>query len=877
MTVGLEIATKELFIMGHANGNRINSIFYVQLAVFRAFFAFFFRRVGVSVILVIIVCGLANFMAGVGPVQAGTELEPPFIQSPEFKKYLDDQKKLTAEIESLTAEETRLEKAKSELRLDLFGADFIKWFGDFFLPNSWYGPLFQYYNWPITILWVVTILSLLLIIIYLQYLKHYNPLKWFLLFQSKLTWRFIVESIRGSHRISLLIICLLMLFPSVAWAETSTLTDIGYYLYGVEFQKNYITTKYAKNRENLTYSSYNGLSLFPTFTRGSYEHKYNYLAHRIFLEQKDITYGDFKSLFENCSSPNCLLSVYNLMFTLPDNEIKKFYQDRLRTITLLSSKSLKTKIIELEIINNCAETKNKLSVIAADMIDVLTMLVAGAQETADIFNLADLISYYQPDQAVTLFKKIAWRWPDFMKNEIILSKFEKVYRKLSRANPDLYNFADLSTQTQGYSDTVKAMACLLFQNLNEPLVSATIKLVRLESVTWHTFKNRVEFAQMIKQYRPVDIDQLFRMLVEFQVKIAGFNLPDLSALFTALGLDRTVWLDALVTKDQELFDDQADKSSLIDRDFISVLTASDMSKYLFYFKKRLTKAAMILPVLFEKEFQTFLEFLDFVYANNPTLLTNMTFPNKWRISQEAAKFISAHDLGKFKNIRYEMYLVAKETTTAVPDTLKIQYLLKPVFDSIYTGFIINDGNLNDQSFLYAVLTSNLIRNIGNNLLKNDLEMLDHLITLRLKKEMTTNMVGLTSKVNSLKESNSSLVDRIKTLKNEIFSAKTRFYTPFFLLCLLLTIVSLYIVSAFFYSLKFAFISISSYSDQKILLFISVFMETFAKFMMAVIIYTPLALTVILAVQLFGFWTNKNREFPNIRRSYDRYTGLTLKM
>src|SRR6266446_7686694 len=147
-------------------------------------------------------------------IHAAEEIGHPFFQSEDFKKRMAEQIRDGAEIESLQRElSSLLEESNS---YGVFGAPLPVWLLGSVGINQFI---------------MLSLISLLLIVLYVLYLKRYNPAKWYLMFKSKHNLRLLFKSMKEFNKIAPLLFLASLMGPSICSAgSTSLFEDVKLFL-----------------------------------------------------------------------------------------------------------------------------------------------------------------------------------------------------------------------------------------------------------------------------------------------------------------------------------------------------------------------------------------------------------------------------------------------------------------------------------------------------------------------------------------------------------------------------------------------------------------------------------------------------------------------
>lgn len=807
-----------------------------------------------SVVLFSLTFFFIIFIALITPnvaIHAAEEIGHPFFQSEDFKRLAAEQTRGEAEIESLQREQRSLMEERNSY--SFFGAAILNVLLSFFSINQ---------------IIVLSLLSIPLIVLYLLYLKRFNQAKWYLMFKTKNNLNLLFKSMKQFNKIIPLLCFATVLCPGICYSgSTSLFEDVKLFLSGDEIKRNYVLTKYPKRVNTLNYSRVKDIFVYKSFEDGSFEQNYDFLVHKYAIGV-GVDPSDLLKLIEKCRTLENLTTTYGFIVSLDDDLLRKVASRRLEELAKLRT-STEFKLKEAEIIIDKAKEKNKVVVVKDDILLLLNKIMPNVSnsDVGNIITLSALMLEFDPSKSLELYTKVRYSFEDIFKTDQNKEKFRKVFASISQTNDinNLYDLNELRTRVENYPDRVKVLLGAFFDGLNEQVAGTVVRTIQLDKVTFSNPPELEQLATLIKRYRPSDSKALYERLVADYCKTGNVSIPYFAGVASALGYDRDQTVDDIIRKDLDMYANQDERSVIINKEFLSFLSDSQLERYMDYLKKRPQHARLILGILSNRKYDLFLDYLDYMYLTYPARIADSKFENKLVRFDRWTNFISRSTLASFSELPFYYFLADREATKPTPDFRKISELTEKRLEQLFQMVIKNDKKLDESDWVHALILYHLFKKASDPGIKEMTGPLEEIIRLQLVDKLNQQRESQNGMSQRLKSSIASLNSELSVMR----AAKYQLYFAVFLAFL----IAAYILVAFIYSIKYSINAVLSYTGTRIALFCLVFAETMAKFLLPVLHFTVLSIFVIMAVQLYAFLRSKDGAYPNTERALTFYQEI----
>ena len=783
---------------------------------------------------------------------ATPDIDHSYFQSEEYKKSSEDIRRKEAELRELSAKLTDLQNDRKQFTWDSM---------TLFLQSLDFLPFFS-----LNTLIIIPLLSLIFIAIYFFYLKIYNPAKWFIFFESSKNLQFLLKKIRWYNSL-ILLFCLAVLFsPSIGLAGTDTLTDAKYFFFGNEMEREYITVKYPKSGRTLPNATVNGIKIYQKFEDGSFEQQYDLIVYEFALGMPPKA-PDVLRLIERVRSVENLQATYAFVFRLDTATMKEVVQKRLAALPKLRSDA---KYVEIEIIIAKSKDTNYQSLLAEDIAVAVNQMIPDSPGTGGSLRIASLLVDVDPAKASEVFDRVKYRFKEIIGNKDNESWFKSVYDSLSKTRPGIYKQDDsfqLGDQPQG----LKILAAALFDNTDDRIAST---IVRELSIDRSTHLNQKEYEILIdlwKKYRKEEIPAFFDMLAATYIKHDMSNIAVFMSLASHLGYENDAAMDKLIKQDSDYHGLRSDQSTLITKEFMSLLNSEVLGKNFEYFKTRTAQAKIILDALFQKREDLFLDYLRCCYEKEPRLVADLEYGNKLAGFSKWKGLVSDHSIENFR-VPASYYLAVKEFSGQTPNAERAKGLIRQNADDRLRSIIMSENNLKDMDFLDELMLYYVYSASSDPQAVAMKSVLENSISLQTKARVAQIVSALDSKIARARGQVQSLSSELSTMKGQKLWIQVRVWIA----SVLIFIIGLYMLAALLLSVKYTINCVAAYSGTRVGLFATVFLETFAKFLVPVLYCTSRALAVVAAVQLYGFLKSRDGEYPNVQRSLTNYLEGQVK-
>lgn len=774
------------------------------------------------------------------------DIDHPYFTSDEYKKNAQEITQKQAELQKLTTELAAVQNERKQFSFSRI---------DFIFQGLSFLPFFS----PDYII-VILLLSVVLAAIYLLYMKKYNPAKWFILFKSKGNLRLLLKRIKDHNSLIVLLSLAVLLSPSIGLAGTDVLTDVKYYFFGNDVERGYVSVKYPKAGIGLPYSSLKDVRVYQKYENGSFEQQYDLLVHEFALGMPPKA-SDVTRLIEKVKTVENLGTVYGFVFHLNSATMKEVVQKRLPFLAKIRSD---LKYTEVEIILANAKETNCLGLVGEDIAASVNQMVPEASGIAGTLRVANLLADVDPAKANELFDRVKYRFKEIIGDEDSESRFKSVYQTLSKTR-SIYK-PDDTFQLDDQAEGLKVLVAALFDSTDDRIASSIIKSLRLERTTHLNAKEYEILIDLWRKYRKDEVPAFFDLFVATFVKHGMSNISIFMNLASRLGYEHDAAADALIKQDSDYYGLRADQSTLITKEFLSFLSPEVLERNFEYLKTRTPQAKIILDTLFQKREDLFYNYLRYCYEKDPHILEDLSYENKLVGFSKWKFLVRSKSLENFR-VPGSYYLAAKELSDSPPNSEKAGALLQQSADERLKSLITSENNLDDAGFLDELMLYHLYSKSGDPQGVERKSLLESSIALQTRGRMLQLNSALDSQIKTVRAEVQAVNSELSGMKGEKLSIQIRIWIA----TILVVIIGIYILGAFLLSVKYAMNAVASYSGTRVGLFVAVFAETFAKFLVAVPYFTLEAVSVVVLVQLFGFLRSRDGEYPNAKRSLAGYS------
>jgi len=773
------------------------------------------------------------------------DIDHPYFHTEEYKKIVEQFNLKKAELQNLHTELKTIQEQRKQFSWEDSGIiEFVS-----FLPFSSYIIL-------------LLSLSLFLAAIYLYYIKVYNPAKWFILFKTRNNLGILLKRIKEHNKLILVLCAATLILPSVSLAETSIVTDAKYFLFGNEVERGYVFVKYPVKGRKLPYDRVKDISIYPVFDENTFEHHYNYLVHEFAIGFPPKT-TDLVRLIEKVRSVEALHTTYDFIFKLGEaGTIREVVQKRLSALPRLR---MDTRFIEIDAILTKAKETNLLNLVGEDLAAALNLMIPEVSGTSSNLQMAYLLVDVDPNKANELFDRIKYKFQDIISEPANESRFRAAYLALSKIRPEIYRQGDsLGLDDQNDPTTMVAVA-LFFDKFDERLSSSIIKNFHLDRTTKIKQEPYEHLAGLWKKYRKEEVPAFFDLFTSQFIRYSRGNLNTYLNIASRLGYSKDDAVDFLIKHDAEYHGLKSESSTLITKEFMNLISADGLSKHLNYLKTRNTQAPLILNSLLEKRYDLFPDYLMYSYEKDPRMVSKLTFQNKLAGFTKWDGLVGNQFISDYR-VPATYYLSEKELSAPTPKLSQVIGLLQENVDERMVEMILMDNRLGNPSLLDELMLFHLYSKMTGPPSADVRTVLEASTGSQTKARMDQQMSSIDSELQKVRGQVQSARSELDNFKSRKRSAQIRITAIWILV--ILTV--LYIISAFFLSIRYSINAVSAYSGTRIGLFTVVFAETFAKFLVPILYFTVVALVVIIGVQLYGFLRSRDEEFPNVQRSLANY-------
>lgn len=777
------------------------------------------------------------------------EIDHPFFQSEEYKRYTQDQNTQRSEIE-------RLQDERQKLILKRNSYD---------KPQFFVYSLFAVFSSYLGIWGLIMSLALSigLAFLYLYYLKHYNQAKWFVLFKTKGNLSLFLKRSKQLNKVVILLCLGLSFLPGQVFAETTLVQEIGYYLFGNEIEKSYVLIKYAKKTEVLPYDNIQDVELYRKFEAGSFEQNYNFIVHQHFMGLKSES-EDIVQLIKRSRNETDLISVYKFIYRIEQGKLKAILDARLQELSRTKT-PLDVRLIEIRAIVAGIQHTDKYPPFKDDILSLMKRWIVESTDLGQDMILCEAMLDIDWDQGLEMWNKIRYRFDDVLRVESYKDGYVSLaYRIKAKSPQELYKASEFASRIEEYSDDFKFAVCRLLDPVHHESAKIALSTVRLEKLVSLPVPDMIALAELARRYRPNDTIILFDTLIDKFVESSTGSIDSLAPVMDKLGYSRDQVGTAMILKDIEIHGAKGEKSFLINPPFLNYIGDQTFVKHFEFFQQRPQHGRIIVEALFERNNDLFLRYLDFFYNEHKDILKDVTFPNKLFSFAKWTDFVSDQAIQSAATIPYQFYLADKEVLSPQPRINRVKELLQGSLDEIFMNLINNKRQMDDNQILKALMVYELCGRAGDEESTAAARALEEAV----RSNVTGKIAPILGKSKTVIQ---NLAEEVKSLQEQVDSmrrAAALVYTQTSLLIVLSLAYGAYILFSLFYSLKFATYVILSYTTCRIALFFMIFVETFAKFLLPIPFFTLTSLAVIILIQLYGFLRSRDGEFPNTPRAID---------
>ena len=783
---------------------------------------------------------------------AAEEVSHPYLESPEYKNGISEIHALQGKIDADKAEIDGLSKQIRQMDLGFYRLFF---------------SFFSFLGVDLSLIGLV--ISTILIIIYLRYLKKYNPLKWFILFKSRRNAALVLNTIRRiSKGIPPVLILVHLLQAGPALGDGLKSAQLSMSQDPLEKVLNLLSCGESQGVIDTGLDDVKGLPFYRQVKSGSYQHLYDVLAlhHalKIPLQQEKFT-----KLLSECPRGE-LAKAYILILSIDDTVmVKQILQQRLMSLIMGSGRSDLDRVQEIVLIYAKSRELSKLELIKNDLLSVCDASLLPRSKFSLVY-LADMALDLDLDTFKGLWSAIKNEFPEFAKERDTRMVFQDLLTKAS-AIPGLgplYDTQEFLKLIPFLDNNQKVQVALLFSIPVPDLAKSVVEMTSFDSLQFKDMNDAFEFSGVVKNLVPAKVPDLVKRLGEMVVHVGLVPFKQIRELFQPLSMGDDSIIDALVQTDRTINMDNPGKSKWITAELLQAASSESRQTHFVFLKERYGAYKNILAGLHAVDMDLFYQYLDFMYTSHGSDLMSLKFSNNlysftaWR--QEPVPLLS----DGITVLPWNIFLLHYEAAKVSPDAGKLHELLHPI-DSVLSKYSCNNTVVK-SNFPDFLVYYQITKDSKDPALQQYNQTLALILEKEIKERWEAVRTDISKKLQPLEAERGRLRDRLTKEKRE----KTKALIRFIALAILLFVQAIYILVSLGFSLKYAFHLLIGRTSQRVALFLMVFLETLAKFLLPTLILLPWAVVVIVTVQAFALLCGREFGFPTITEAVATYNKLT---